>query len=65
MKAIPGALLTCDPAAKQLILSIDERLHFVIVDLDSTHLLVRKDMVEVMRVELEAELEKNSWTMEQ
>ena len=65
MKAIHGTLLTCDPAAKQLLLSIDESgLSFVIQDLDETHLLVDSSRVEDMRVILEEKLEKNSWTME-
>lgn len=65
MKAIKGTILTCDPAAKQLILAIDERLrlHFVIQDLDETHLVVSPDMVGVMRVELEAEVRAAAETL--
>lgn len=45
-----------DPAAKQLILAIDERLHFVIQDLDDTHLLISTESVEEMREQLELEV---------
>ncbi|PWN99219.1 nucleotide excision repair, TFIIH, subunit [Tilletiopsis washingtonensis] len=64
MKAIKGSLLTCDPAVKQLILQLNERMRFVIQDLDETHLLVSTDRVEWMRIELETELEKNTWSIE-
>ncbi|CAO1637061.1 unnamed protein product [Jaminaea pallidilutea] len=65
MKAILGTLLSCDAAAKQLIVSLDERGgHFIIQDLDETHLLVDSTKVEDLRALLEEELEKNSWSVE-
>ncbi|CEH18040.1 nucleotide excision repair tfiih subunit [Ceraceosorus bombacis] len=64
MKAIKGSLLTCDPAVKQLILAINERVRFVIQDLDETHLLISTDKVEWMRIELDSELEKNTWSID-
>ncbi|PWZ00314.1 nucleotide excision repair, TFIIH, subunit [Testicularia cyperi] len=64
MKAYKGLLLTCDAAVKQLILSIDERSRFIIMDLDDTHLLVSPDRIVWLRSELELELEKNTYTLE-
>ncbi|KAJ9477821.1 General transcription and DNA repair factor IIH subunit TFB5 [Pseudozyma hubeiensis] len=64
MKAYKGMLLTCDAAVKQLILSLDERNRFIIMDLDDTHLLVSPDRVDWLRSELEIELEKNTYTLE-
>lgn len=56
---------TSDAAAKQLIISLDERGdHFIIQDLDETHLLVDSTKVEDLRALLEEELEKNSWSVE-
>ncbi|KDN37311.1 nucleotide excision repair, TFIIH, subunit [Tilletiaria anomala UBC 951] len=64
MRAVKGTLLTCDPAVKQLILVINEQMVFVIEDLDETHLLIDPSMVEAMRIRLDDELEKNTYTLE-
>lgn len=45
-----------DAAVKQLILSLDERNRFIIMDLDDTHLLVSPDRVDWLRAELEIEV---------
>ncbi|KZV81087.1 nucleotide excision repair, TFIIH, subunit [Exidia glandulosa HHB12029] len=66
MKAIKGVLLTCDSAVKQLLIMMDERSSgsatFIIQDLDEHHLLIKADEHERVKRELEAELEKNSYT---
>ncbi|SPO45640.1 related to TFB5 - component of general transcription and DNA repair factor TFIIH [Moesziomyces antarcticus] len=64
MKAYKGMLLTCDAAVKQLILSLDERNRFIIMDLDDTHLLISPERIDWLRSELELELEKNTYTLE-
>lgn len=46
-----------DPPVKQLILALDEEEHFVIQDLDETHLLVSADSVEKIRNQLEDEVD--------
>lgn len=63
VKALKGALLTCDPAVKQLILSLNEQAvalapnnAFLIQDLDETHLLVKADRVDSIREELAIEV---------
>ncbi|GAA5859000.1 hypothetical protein JCM8547_003962 [Rhodosporidiobolus lusitaniae] len=62
VKATRGALVTCDPAVKQILLQLDEnagRHRFIIADLDETHLLIKPESVDRVRESLEAELEKN------
>ena len=45
-----------DPPVKQLILSMDEEKHFMIQDLDETHLLVSADSVSTIKEQLEDEV---------
>lgn len=45
-----------DAAVKQLILSLDERNRFIIMDLDETHLLISPDRIDWLRSELEVEV---------
>lgn len=68
-----GALLTCDPAAKQLIVNLNDKPNlaehglvqpFIIQDLDETHVLVTLECVNALRKTLEAELEKNTFTLD-
>ncbi|KAL0953439.1 hypothetical protein HGRIS_014151 [Hohenbuehelia grisea] len=64
MRAIKGVLLTCDPAVKQILLSMNERSHFIIEDLDDFHLVIKADEEYRIRRELETELEKNTYSLE-
>ncbi|PBK71467.1 nucleotide excision repair TFIIH subunit [Armillaria solidipes] len=64
MKAIRGVLLTCDAAVKQILLAMNERQTFIIEDLDDNHLLIKQEMEYYVRKELEAELEKNTYSLE-
>lgn len=66
MRAIRGVLITCDSAVKQILLTLDERpgQSFIIEDLDEFHVLIRADEEQRVRRELEAELEKNTYSME-
>ncbi|TFK47273.1 nucleotide excision repair TFIIH subunit [Heliocybe sulcata] len=66
MKAIRGVLLTCDSAVKQILLTINEREgnSFIIEDLDDHHLVIKADEEYRVRKELEAELEKNTYSLE-
>lgn len=49
-------IFNSDPAVKQLILSIDERSRFIILDLDDTHLLISPERIDWLRTELEMEV---------
>jgi len=66
MRAIKGVFITCDSAVKQILLALDERpgQSFIIEDLDEFHVLIRADEEQRVRRELEAELEKNTYSME-
>ncbi|KAI0055489.1 nucleotide excision repair, TFIIH, subunit [Artomyces pyxidatus] len=64
MRAIRGALLTCDPAVKQILHAMNEKQSFIIHDLDDFHLLIRAEEEQRVRRELEAELEKNTYSLE-
>ncbi|KAL1745241.1 TFIIH subunit TTDA/Tfb5 [Schizophyllum fasciatum] len=71
MKAIRGVLLTCDPAVKQILLILNEKYNtsaggggFIIDDLDDWHVVIRADDEMRVRRELDAELEKNTYTLE-
>lgn len=56
--------MTCDPAVKELILSLDKELRFLIKDLDETHVVVATNMVDILRKRIEDVLEKNSYSLE-
>jgi len=66
MRAVKGVLITCDSAVKQILLTLDERPNqsFIIEDLDEFHVLIRADEEQRVKRELEAELEKNTYSME-
>lgn len=49
---------------KQLILSLDKDLKFLIKDLDETHVVVVSSMVDVLRARIEEILEKNAYSLE-
>ncbi|KAF8347539.1 TFIIH subunit TTDA/Tfb5 [Amanita rubescens] len=64
MRAIKGILLTCDPAVKQILMTMNEKQSFVIEDLDDYHLVIKADDEWRVRKELETELEKNTYSLE-
>lgn len=65
--ASSGILVTCDSAAKQILLHLDSNRDgpnkFILRDLpdDPTHLLVKKDYIEEIKDLLQEELEKNTY----
>lgn len=61
MNAREGVLLTCEAAIKQYLLHVDRSGHFVIADLDQTHLLVREDAVPVIQRKLEELYDVNTY----
>ncbi|KAI0317957.1 nucleotide excision repair TFIIH subunit [Amylostereum chailletii] len=64
MRAIRGVLLTCDSAIKQILLSMNEKQSFIIEDLDECHVIIKADEEYRVRRDLEAELEKNTYSLE-
>ncbi|PAV18138.1 nucleotide excision repair TFIIH subunit [Pyrrhoderma noxium] len=65
MKAIRGILLTCDAAVKQILLSLNEKQSFIIEDLDDFHVVIKADEEFRVRRQLEVELEKNTYSLDQ
>lgn len=58
--ASKGVLVKCDPSIKALILQIDsEKRGIVLQELDSTHLMIKGDMVKFVKEELNRLLLKN------
>lgn len=52
-----GILVKCDPAMKQLLLNLDEKLtlgtRFIIQDLDSTHLFITPEILESLKNQID------------
>ncbi|CAK9786069.1 unnamed protein product [Cutaneotrichosporon oleaginosum] len=65
VRLMSGTLITCDSAAKQIILHLDEGRpgthKFVMRDVDESHVLVKSVYVEELKGLLQAELEKNTY----
>lgn len=58
--ASKGVLVQCDPSIKALILQIDSTHRGIVIqDLDSTHLMIKLDMVPHVKAELNRLLLKN------
>ena len=53
---IQSGLLNSDPAVKQILLTMNEKQHFIIEDLDDHHLVIQANDEYRVRKELEAEV---------
>ncbi|KAJ7768291.1 hypothetical protein B0H16DRAFT_1716310 [Mycena metata] len=53
-----------DPAVKEILISMNEKMSFIIEDLDDYHLVIKADEEHRVRRELEVELEKNTYSLE-
>ncbi|KAG1804280.1 nucleotide excision repair TFIIH subunit, partial [Suillus variegatus] len=63
-RPIVGTYACSDSAVKQILLTMNEKDPFVIEDLDDYHLVIKADEEYRVRRELEAELEKNTYSLE-
>ncbi|KAK1231391.1 hypothetical protein PQX77_005488 [Marasmius sp. AFHP31] len=54
-----------DAAVKQILLILNERQGFIIEDLDDHHVVIKADEEYRVRRELESELEKNTYSVDQ
>ncbi|RSH87609.1 uncharacterized protein EHS24_000121 [Apiotrichum porosum] len=65
VKASNGTLITCDSAAKQILIHLDAQRDgpqkFIIRDVDDTHVLIKSIYVDMVRTSLQEELEKNTY----
>lgn len=58
--ASKGVLIQCDPSIRALILQIDTNSRGIVLEeLDNTHLMVKQDMVQFVKDELNRLLSKN------
>ncbi|KAI0892319.1 transcription factor TFIIH complex subunit Tfb5-domain-containing protein [Annulohypoxylon nitens] len=59
-KMEPGTLVECDPSIKSIIISIDKKNNdYIIEDLDETHLVIKDNMVNSLKQELDRRLKEN------
>ncbi|ORX76967.1 general transcription factor IIH subunit 5-like protein [Anaeromyces robustus] len=62
VKAQKGALIeVSDPTVKSVLLELDEEHHFIIKDLDDTHVFVNSIAVEMIREKLDKIMEDNTY----
>ncbi|KAI1092637.1 RNA polymerase 2 general transcription and DNA repair factor tfiih component [Rostrohypoxylon terebratum] len=60
VRAIKGTLVECDPSIKSIIISIDKQNNdYIIEDLDETHLVIKDNMVNQLKTELDRRLKEN------
>ncbi|CAG8587504.1 40913_t:CDS:2 [Gigaspora margarita] len=64
VKAVKGTIVKCDPAVKQVILSLDKKEKVIIEDLDDNHLLIDTSRVDYIKKEVEKLLEENTYKSE-
>ncbi|KAK3378087.1 TFIIH subunit TTDA/Tfb5 [Podospora didyma] len=58
-RATGGILIECEPAIKSIIVHLDSVSHDIIIeDLDEQHLLVRPNMVHLLKQKLEERLKE-------
>lgn len=64
-----GVLVECDPAVKQFLLHLDEKValgkKFVIEDLDETHIFVSAEIVPVLQEKVWEIMDNNSFNVSQ
>ncbi|KAH6986076.1 TFIIH subunit TTDA/Tfb5 [Ilyonectria robusta] len=59
-RAIRGVLIECDPSIKSIIVNIDSTSHdFIIEDLDDERVVVKENMVALLKSKLEDRLKEN------
>ncbi|KAF7549906.1 hypothetical protein G7046_g8183 [Stylonectria norvegica] len=58
--AVAGVLIECDPSIKSIIVNIDSDNHdFIIEDLDDERVVVKENMVQLLKSKLEDRLKEN------
>jgi len=61
VNATHGLLLTCDSSIKQFLLHLDKEHHFIIRDLDDTHLLVDASVTSFLQEKLDELQDENTY----
>ncbi|KAM7203715.1 TFIIH subunit TTDA/Tfb5 [Rhypophila sp. PSN 637] len=58
-RAIRGVLIECEPAIKSIIMHLDSQTKDIIIeDIDDTRLVVKENMVEIIKAKLEERLKE-------
>ncbi|KAL5614310.1 hypothetical protein BROUX41_004418 [Berkeleyomyces rouxiae] len=58
-RAIRGVLVECDPSIKSIIVNIDSARHdFIIEDLDENRVVIKENMVAILKEKLEQRLKE-------
>ncbi|EDW11315.1 general transcription factor IIH subunit 5 [Drosophila mojavensis] len=67
VNVMKGVLVECDPAMKQFLLHLDEKLalgrKFIIQDLDENHLFISTDIVEVLQARVDELMDRISFPL--
>ncbi|KAF9082619.1 hypothetical protein BGX29_001860 [Mortierella sp. GBA35] len=65
VKAVKGTLIECDTSVKQIIIGLNEKLQFIIEDLDDTHVYIETTYVEQLRHDIDQILNENTYKPEE
>ncbi|KAH8341534.1 general transcription factor IIH subunit 5 [Drosophila kikkawai] len=67
VNVMKGVLVECDPAMKQFLLHLDEKLalgrKFIIQDLDENHLFISTDIVDVLQARVDDLMDRISFPL--
>ena len=64
-RVFPILTFACsDSAVKQLVLTLDEKEHFIIEDLDETHVLIDANSADRLQDELDQALNENTYSLD-
>ncbi|XP_005184554.1 general transcription factor IIH subunit 5 [Musca domestica] len=67
VNVMKGVLVECDPAMKQFLLHLDEKLalgrKFIIQDLDESHLFISTDIVETLQARVDELMDRISFPL--
>ncbi|KAI9240459.1 MAG: TFIIH subunit TTDA/Tfb5 [Podila humilis] len=64
VKAVKGVVIECDTSVKQIILGLNEKSHFIIEDLDDTHIFVDAGCIDQLREDIDQILNENTYKVE-
>ncbi|KAG0332320.1 hypothetical protein BG000_010122 [Podila horticola] len=61
---VKGVVIECDTSVKQIILGLNEKSHFIIEDLDDTHVFVDAGCIDQLREDIDQILNENTYKVE-
>ncbi|KAK9765746.1 hypothetical protein K7432_005683 [Basidiobolus ranarum] len=65
VKAIKGMIVECDEAVKQIVLNLNNSYHFMIEDLDDTHVFIDGSWLDRLKYEVDKLLDENTYKLEE